>query len=32
MLGRVWRKWKPPTLLMGMKTDAATRENRMEVP
>ena len=29
---RVWRKGNPPTLLVGMKIDTATMENRMEVP
>ena len=32
MLERVWRKGNPPTLLVGMKTRAATMENTMEVP
>ena len=30
MLQRVWRKGNPPTLLMGMQTDTATRETNME--
>ena len=28
----VWRKGKPPTLLVGMQVGAATMENRMTVP
>ena len=32
MLERVWRKWNPPTLLVGMEIGAATVENSMEVP
>ena len=31
MLERVWRKGKPPTLLVGMKIGTATTENSMEV-
>ena len=27
MLGRIWRKGKPPTILVGMQVDAATMEN-----
>ena len=27
MLGRIWRKGKPPTMLVGMQVDAATMEN-----
>ena len=32
MLERVWRKGKPPTLLMTMYTGAATMEHSLEVP
>ena len=32
MLERVWRKGNPPTLLVGMKTSAATMENSVEIP
>ena len=32
MLERVWRKGKPPTLLVGMLVDTATIENSMDVP
>ena len=32
MLGRMWRKGNPLTLLMGMQTGIATVENSMEVP
>ena len=32
MLQRVWRKGKPPTLLVGMYIGATTMENSMEVP
>ena len=28
----LWRKGKPPTLLVGMQVGAATMENRMAVP
>ena len=28
----MWRKGKPPTLLVGLKIDTATGENSMEVP
>uniref|UniRef100_A0A9L0RES4 Uncharacterized protein n=1 Tax=Equus caballus TaxID=9796 RepID=A0A9L0RES4_HORSE len=31
MLERLWRKRNPHTLLVGMQTGAATRENSMEV-
>ena len=31
-LERVWRKWNPCTLLVGMYIGAATMENSMEVP
>ena len=31
MLERVWRKWHPPTLLVGMSTGRTTMENSMEV-
>ena len=29
---RVWRKGKPPTLLVGMETGIAFMENSMKVP
>ena len=29
---RVWRKGKPPTLLVGMQIGTATMENSMEGP
>ena len=32
MLERLWRKGNPSTLLVGMKTGAATVENSMEFP
>ena len=32
MLQRVWRKAKPPTLLMGMKIGAVTMDNSIEEP
>ena len=32
MLERVWRKGKPPTLLVGMEFGAASMENSMEIP
>ena len=32
MLARMWRKGKPPTLLVGMQAGAATLENSMEAP
>ena len=32
MLERVWRKGKPPTLLVGKWTEAAATEHSMEVP
>ena len=32
MLGRVWRKGNPPTLLVGMQTSTATMENSVEIP
>ena len=32
MLERVWRKGKPPVLLVGMQTDTATLVNTMEGP
>ena len=32
MLERVWRKWNPPTLLVGTEVGAAIMENSMEVP
>ena len=32
MLERMWRKGNPSTLLVGMKTGAATVENTMEFP
>ena len=31
MLERVWRKGKPPTLLVGMQTSTATMENSVEI-
>jgi len=32
MLERVWRKGKPPALLVGMQTGAAMMQNTMAVP
>ena len=32
MLERVWRKGNPLTLLVGMQTSTATKENNVEVP
>ena len=32
MLERMWRKGNPSTLLVGMKTGAATMEHNMEFP
>ena len=32
MLERVWRKWNPLTLLMGMQTGIATMKNSVEIP
>ena len=32
MLERVWRKWNPLTLLVGMQTSTATMENSVEIP
>ena len=32
LLEKMWRKGNPPTLLVGMKVDAAMVENSMEVP
>ena len=32
MLERVWRKGNPLTRLVGMQTDTATMENRVEIP
>ena len=32
MLERVWRKWYPPTLLVGMQVGEATMENGVGVP
>ena len=32
MLERMWRKWNPLALLVGMKTGAATLENYVEAP
>ena len=32
MLERMWRKGKPPALLVGLKIDIAPVENSMEVP
>ena len=32
MLQRVWRKWKPLTLLVEMQTGTATMENSVNVP
>ena len=32
MLERVWRKWYPPTLLVGKKICTTTMENSMELP
>ena len=32
MLARMWRKWNPLALLVGMQTGAATLEESMEVP
>ena len=32
MLERMWRKGKPPILLVGLKINTATVENSMEVP
>ena len=32
VLVRMWRKWIPSTLLVGMQTGAATVENSMEFP
>jgi len=32
MLERVWRKGNPLTLLVGMQTSTATKENSVEIP
>ena len=32
VLERMWRKWNPSTLLVGMQTCAATVENSMQFP
>ena len=32
MLERVWRKWNPLTLLIGMQTSIATMEKSVEIP
>ena len=32
VLARIWRKWNPPTLLVGMYTGIATMANSMEIP
>ena len=32
MLGRMWRKGNPPTLLVGISIGATTVENNTEVP
>ena len=32
MLERVWKKWNPPTLLVGMQIGIATVENSMKNP
>ena len=32
VLGRVWRKGNPPTLLVGMHVGVVTVENHMELP
>ena len=32
MLGRVWREWNSPALLVGMEIGIATMQNSMEVP
>ena len=32
VLERLWRKWNPSALLVGMQTGAATVENSMEFP
>ena len=32
MLERVWRKGNPLTLLVGMQTSIATKENSVEIP
>ena len=32
MLGKVWRKGKPLTLLVGMQTSTATIQNSVEIP
>ena len=32
MLESVWKKWNPPTLLVGMQVAAATMKNSIEVP
>ena len=32
MLGKMWRKGNPHTLLVGMQIGVATVENSMEVP
>ena len=31
MLGRMWRKGKPPTALVGMQVDVAAMKNSIEV-
>ena len=32
MLERVWRKWNPLTMLMGMQASTGTMENGVEIP
>ena len=32
MLDRVWRKWNPITVLVGMQTGTAIMENSVEIP
>ena len=32
MLERMWRKWNPLALLVGMQTGASNLKNSMEVP
>ena len=32
VLARLWRKWNPSALLVGMQTGAVTVENNMEFP
>ena len=32
MLAKMWRKWNPSVLLVGMQTGAETVENSMEYP